>query len=84
VRDAGRDVRVHERGRHAFELGTARHHFVREGDVLHIGELFEHELTGPTLVFGVHEREQVHHRDRRDAELLQALHAGGPHLVASM
>ena len=80
VRDARRDVRVHERGRHPFELGPARHHLVRQRDVFDVGELLEHDLARAPLVLRVHEREQVHHRDRAHAELLQALHAA-PHGV---
>ena len=74
ARDARRDVRVDEGGRDAFELGTTRHHLVRQRNVLHVGELFEDDLAGATLVRRIHEREQVHHGDRAHAELLQTLH----------
>ena len=50
-------------------------HLVRQRDVLDVGELLEHDLARAPLVLGVHEREQVHDRDRAHAELLQPLHA---------
>jgi hypothetical protein len=73
VADDGRaDVRVHERGRRALELGWLRVDLVRQRDELDIGVLLEHELTRAQLVRGVHVRVEEHDRDRRDADGLQA------------
>ena len=63
--DPRRDVRVDERGRHPLELGPARHHLVRQRDVLDVGELLADQSRRPPLVGRVHEAEQEHHRDRR-------------------
>ena len=82
VRDARRDVRVHQRGRYPFELGTARHHLVRERDVLDVGELLEHDLARAALVRGVHEREQVHDGDRARRRASSGVaRRGAPRLV---
>ena len=80
MRDARRDVRVDERGGDPLELGPAGQHLVRERDVFDVRVLLEHDLAGPPFVLGIDEREEVHHRDRADAELLQALDAA-PHGV---
>ena len=79
--DTRRHVGVHERGRHPLELGSPCHHLVRQGDVLHVGELLAQDLGGAPLMVGVHEREQEHDRHRPDPEVPQPAHAASDRVL---
>ena len=57
------------------ELGPTRHDFVAQRDVLNVGEFFEDDFLGPQFIGGVHERKEVHDRDRGHAEFLEPLYS---------
>ena len=74
ARELRREIGVDERGGNPLKLGPTRHDFVAQRDVLNIGELFEDDFLGPQFIGGVHERKEVHDRDRGHAKLFESLH----------